>query len=182
MALDSSLVRVGVTGGIYAGLGSSPTLPEDATSSPGSGLIEVGYVAEDGVTQTINADTTDVKAWQNGDVVRKIQTSHDVTFAFSMLETNDTSLEVYYGQKPSASGGIEIRGDQLPRMPWVIDVIDGIHRIRLAIPDAQVTERGDVQYVGTDAILYPITLTAFPDSDGVKAHLYQAEAALPPGD
>lgn len=174
MALDSSLVRVAVTGGVYVSLDGTGSVPSSAVAAIPVDFDELGYVTDEGVTQTINADTEDIQAWQNGDIVRKIQTSHDVTFGLTLLETNPKTLEAYYGNYDN--GKIEVTGDQLPRLPWVIDVFDGDEKVRICIPDGQITERGDITYVSTGAITYPITITAYP-VNGVKAHLYAATAA-----
>lgn len=171
MPLDSSLVRVATTGRIYAGLTGDPALPTDATTAPGAGFTDLGYAGEDGVTQTISADTTQIRAWQNGDTVRTVQTTHDVTYQFTFLETNPAVLEAYYGNYNA--GTVEIRSDVLPRMPWVVDVVDGDELVRIAVPSAQITERGDITFTNGDAIAYPVTLTAYPVAE-VKAYLYVA--------
>jgi hypothetical protein len=171
MALDSTMVRVAVTGGVFVSLDGSGTVPTDATTSIPGSFDELGYLSEDGVTQTINADTSNIQAWQNADIVRKVQTSHDVTYKFTALELNPTSLEAYFGNYNA--GVVEITSDPLPTVPWVVDVFDGDELIRLAIPAGQVTERGDVQFVNNQAVTLPLTITAYP-VDGVKAYLYRA--------
>jgi hypothetical protein len=170
MALDSDLVRVAVTGGVYVDLTSAGTLPTTLLGTIPVEFDEVGYLNEDGITQSIAQDVTDIQAWQNGDIVRRVQTSHDVTYQFSMLETNPVVLETYYGNY--AAGVVEINGASLPRAQWVFDVFDGEAKIRLVIPKGQITERGDTQYVNGAALVYPVTITAYPDENGVKAYLY----------
>jgi hypothetical protein len=54
----------------------------------------------------------------------------------------------------------------------VFEILDGLRTGRVVLPDAQVTARGDVSYVDTDAVSYPVTLTAYPDANGVKAYIY----------
>lgn len=179
MPTTADNVRVAVTGSINKGPADT-TLPEDALEALDGGFVELGYASEDGVTQAIAEDRTDIIAWQNADVVRKVRTSHDVTYAFSMLETNLDTLETYYGDGSVsgtlADGVVEIKGDMDTRGAWVIHVIDGDQLIRIVIPDGQVTERGDVEYVSGNAIMYPVTITAYPDDDDVKAYMYLAEA------
>jgi hypothetical protein len=169
MATTADLVRVGVTGGVYTAP-EGTAIPTTVEGALDGAFAEVGYVSEDGLTQSIGADITDIKAWQNGDVVRKIQTSHDLTFAFTMIETSSVTLEAYYGNY--TAGTVEITGDQLPHGPWVLSVIDGDAVIRIVIPDGQVTERGDISYVNGDAVGYPVTISCFPDVSGVKAYMY----------
>lgn len=161
-------VRVGLTGTVaFAPLGT--TLPVDVDEVLAATFIDVGYVSEDGVTQSMATDLTDIKAW-GGDIVRTVQTSHDLTYALKLIETTEDTLILYYGDDG------EITGDDLPRQSWVLDVIDGSDVVRLCLPDAKIVERGDVVYSGADAIGYEVTLKCFPDSTGVKAYMYRTAA------
>ena len=165
----ASNVLVGVTGGAYVAP-EGTTLPTDATTALNAAFEEVGYISEEGVSQSISEDVTDLKAWQNGDVVRKIQTGHDLTYSFTMIETSDVTLATYYGNY--AAGTVEIDGTQLPHKSWVIEVADGDDDLRIVIPDGQITERGDLVFQNGDAVGYQITITCFPDDSGVKAYQY----------
>lgn len=168
-------VRVGVTGGIYVAPAAT-ALPTTPSAALDGAFTEVGYLNEDGVTESQGTETNDIRAWQNGDVVRKVQTSHDLTYAFTLLETNPTSLELFYGNYDDGGGAgpavVEITGEQPDHNSYVLQVIDGDDLIRIVIPDGQVTERGDVVYQNGDAITRPVTITCFPDADGVKAYQY----------
>lgn len=170
-------VRVAVTGSINYGPAGT-ALPTDATTALDAAFDEVGYANEDGVVQTINESRQNIKAWQNGDIVRKVRDEHDVMYAFTMLETNLTTLEIYYGDGSVtgtlADGVVEIKGDMDTRGEWVLHVIDGDELIRVVIPDGQVTERGEVSYVNANAVQYPVTITAYPDDTDVKAYMYLA--------
>lgn len=175
MANTAANVLVGkplATGGALTGP-LSATLPEDATTAP-TGFTAVGYISDDGVTQTIDTDTTDINAW-GGDVVRTIQTSHKLTYQLTLIETSAASLGVYYGAD-NVSGStaltVLIKGGDLPHGKWVLEVRDGDRRVRITIPDGQVTDRGDVVWKDDEAVAYEVTITCFPDADGVKAYLY----------
>jgi hypothetical protein len=158
-------VRVGVNGAVaFADLGT--TLPTTALEALGVAWTDVGYVSEDGVTQGLAADQEEIKAW-GGDVVRKVQTSHDLTYALKLIETTEATLTLYYGDPD------QITSDELPRRSWILDVLDGDQVVRICLPDAQITERGDVVYSGSEAVGYEVTLTAYPDDAGVKAYLYR---------
>jgi hypothetical protein len=163
---EAGNVVVGVSGAVaYADIGS--TVPTTISGTLDAAFDDVGYVGDGGVTQAMNADVTDIKAWQNGDVVRKVQTSHDLTYQFEMLETSDVTMEAYYGDQDA------ITGAQLAHKAWVLDVLDDDRNIRVVIPDGQVTERGDVVYNGSEAVRYPVTITAYPDGSGNKAYIYR---------
>lgn len=171
MATLAANVRVGVTGGAYHAPTAS-TLPTDATTARDVTFKDVGYISDDGVSQTINSDTTEIKAWQNGDTVRKIQTSHDVSFQFTMIETNAETLKIFYADPTATATAVKVKGDQSPHEAWVLEVLDGLQTIRIVLPDAQVTDRGDVVYKTDEAIGYEVTLTAYPDTTGTKAYIY----------
>ena len=171
MASDASKVRVGVTGAVHVG-DTDATLPTDATTAV-TGLGDVGYISEDGITETHDDETESIRAWQNGDEVRRVRTSHDVSWSFTFIETSATTMREFYGNHND--GTTEITGEALPHRSWVFDVIDGDHVLRVVIPDGQVTERGDITYAGSDPVGREVTVTAFPDSDGVKATIYMAE-------
>lgn len=179
MALISQNVRVAVTGGVYrADLGT--TLPTSALSALGGDFEDMGYISEEGVTQSIARDVTNIAAWQNGDVVRTVQTSHIVTYTFTLIESKDEVFRTIYGNFTDLGGGegvSEITGDILDSHAWVLNVIDGTNRIRLCIPDGQVTETGDITWTNGELIGYPVTVTTFPDGDGVKAYKYLATSA-----
>lgn len=170
-------VRVGLplaTGAVLAGPAGT-AIPVDATTTPNVALLATGYIGEDGVTQTISTDTTNIVAW-GGDTVRVIQTSHDVTFKLTFLETNVAVLKEVYGEDnvtdTTGEFAVLINSQPLPNRVYVLEIKDGDRRGRIAIPDGQITERGDVVYVHTDAVKYEVTITAYPDASGNKAYIY----------
>jgi hypothetical protein len=176
MADDATKVRVGFSGEVYYAA-TSATKPTNATTAVDAAFTAnlMGYLSEDGISTTINADVEDIKAWQNGDVVRKVQTSSDYTLQFTAIELNPNTLEAYFGNYTavdSTSGSAEITGEQLPHKSWIFDVVDGDARVRIVVPDGQITERGDIPVGGSAPISLPMTVTAFPDSSGVKAYIY----------
>ena len=168
------------TGGILAGpLGTA--VPTDATVSLNSALAPRGYVGEDGLSMTTNRSTEKIRAW-GGDAVRTVQTEHDVTFAWQFLETNEfTAAAVFHEDNvtatpASASAGtllaIKVDGKPLPTRAWVFDMVDGDAKIRVVVPNGQITEVGDTTFVHTNATGYEVTLEALPDEDGVKCYIY----------
>ena len=176
MALTASNVLVGVTGGVFfAPTGTA--LPTSPSASKNAAFLEVGYLTEDGITQSIGDTTTEIKAWQNADVVRRIQTDHSAQFKLVLMETNANTLAAYSGDNYSA-GVEQVKGGVMPRKAWILDVVDGSNLIRIVIPDGQITERGDIQYVNGDAITRPITIECYPDASGVKAYIYYTTSAV----
>lgn len=161
-------VLVGATGKVYGGP-TGTALPTTTAVALNSAFVDLGYVSDDGVTQTINAATSDIKAW-GGDTVRRVQTDHTLEYKFTFLETNPDVLTAFYTNYAAAVA--QIKAGQGVRQAWVLDVIDGSSKIRISIPDGQVTDRGDVVYKQDEAVKYEITITCYPDSASVKAYLY----------
>ena len=85
MATNSDNVLVGVTGAIYKAPAGT-TLPTSAYAALDVAFKELGFVTEEGVTEAQLTQVTNLRAWQNGTVVRKVQTEHDVTYQFTLME------------------------------------------------------------------------------------------------
>jgi hypothetical protein len=162
------------TGGVLIGdLGAEA--PEDARTALDSAFVAAGYVGEDGLTETTDRSTEKVKAW-GGDIVRVLQTDFSVTYSFTFIEThNSTVLETVYGDAnvttapATGSAGtlrtVKINADTLPHKSFVFDMRDGDSRIRIYVPDGQVTEVGEVTYSDGELIGYQVTVEAFRDSE-----------------
>lgn len=161
------------TGGVLIGpLGA--TAPTDATTAPDAAFVAAGYVGEDGLTEATERSTEKVKAW-GGDIVKVLQTDFSVTYVFTFIEThNSTVLETVYGDDnvtvtpggPSAGTlrTVKINADTLPHKSFLFDMRDGDSRIRIHVPDGQVTEVGEVTYSDSELIGYQVTVEAFRDS------------------
>lgn len=169
------------TGGILAAPSTTATLPTDTAATIPAPFVKGGYVGEDGLTMTVARTSEKIRAW-GGDAVRTVQTEHDVTFAWQFLETNEfTAAAVFHEDNvtatpASASAGtllaIKVDGKPLPPRAWVFDMVDGDAKIRVVVPNGQITEVGDTTFVHTNATGYEVTLEALPDEDGVKAFIY----------
>ncbi len=168
------------TGGIRSGpLGTA--LPTDTATALDAALVASGYVGEDGLSMTENRTTNKIRAW-GGDAVRTVQTEHDVTFSWTYLETNTEVLKDLHGDAnvtetaPTITLGtlrdVLIKGEALPVKARVFDMKDGDALCRVVVPNGQITEVGDVQFVHTDATGRQVTMEAFPDNNGVKAFIY----------
>ena len=167
------------TGGILAGpLGTA--VPTDASTPPDSALVARGYVGEDGLSMTTNRTTEKIRAW-GGDTVRVVQSEHDVTFSWSYLETTAlTAADVYGEDNVESDAGltsIKLNSDPLPHKTWVFEMKDGDKRVRVVVPDGQITEIGDTQFVHTAATSHQVTLEAFPDESGSKCYIYILDEA-----
>lgn len=166
-----------VGGAIYrAAVGS--TLPTTAKASLDAAFKSVGYISDQGVTNSNSMSTNNIKAW-GGDVVYSAETEKPDTFKFVMIETaNIEAMKAVYTDdnvSGTLEAGITIKANTKEQKysAWIIDMImkDSILK-RIVIPSAKVTAIDDINYKDDDAIGYGITLTAQPDADGNTHYEY----------
>ena len=174
MANDNTNVTVGkpkIAGAIY-NAPAGTTLPTDATTALAEAFTHLGYVSEDGVTNSNTASTNDIKAW-GGDVVLSPQSEKPDRFSFTLLEALKADvLKAVYGSD-NVSGtlteGITVRANSSEAVAsiWVIEMVmtNGALK-RIVIPNAKMTSIADISYKDNDPVGYNITLTAMPGSDG----------------
>ncbi|MEV7844088.1 hypothetical protein AB0O50_08885 [Streptomyces cyaneofuscatus] len=180
MPLSANAVRVAITGAAYVAPLNS-VKPVDATSAWPDTATDIGWISDDGITETNSADTTEIKGWQGGQTVRKVISSSEVSYKFTAIETSKTVLELYHkGSKVVTTNGKSVLSVKAPgpdRRQFGFDVIDGDSHIRIVIPDGEVTETGDITYKGDEAISYELTITAYPGADGTVAFKYSDDPA-----
>ena len=166
MALDSTKVRVAVSGEVLMGL-TSATAPT-GTGGATTGFTGLGYVSEDGVTETRDRSSDTIKAWQNAATVRTVVTDANLTYSFTLIETKKETVELYYGttvtQAASEGNFVIVPASTGGRRSFIIDVVDGSELIRTYIPSGEVTEVGDKVYASGEPIGYEVTITAYADT------------------
>ncbi|WP_455713714.1 phage tail tube protein [Streptomyces xanthochromogenes] len=180
MSLNANAVRVAITGAAYVAPPKSK-LPTDATSPWDAAFTDIGWISDDGITESNSSDTSEIKGWQGGQTVRKVVSSSEMTFQFTAIETSKTVLELYHkGSKVVTTTGKSVLAVKAPgpdRRSFGFDVIDGNSHIRIVIPDGEVTETGDITYKGDEAVGYELTVTAYPAADGTVAIKYSDDPA-----
>lgn len=171
MSLLPAAVRVGITGEVnVAPVGTAA--PTNSTSALNASFVGLGYVSEDGVTESWDDSVDTIKAWQNNQVVRAVTTDSVATFQFVLIETKGKTQELYYKGSTIAVVGagqwkIDVKGAQSDPRAWVIDVLDGTKHYRIYIATGEVTERGAIVYSNGEPIGFDVTVTAYADANGV---------------
>lgn len=186
MALNSANVLVALTGAVYVAPVAT-TLPTTTAATWDTAFVDLGYLSEDGITEAHDDETAEIKAWQNGDVVRSMITGSSATYSFTLIETTAAGLSLYY--KGSTLTGeddgpatIAIKTPVAERHAFGFDVIDGLNIVRWTIAEGEVSERGDITYKNDEAVAYELTVTAYPGSDGVHTtKIISALDGLPEG-
>ncbi len=155
------------------------TLPTDAYSPLDPAFKCVGYLSEDGIKNTITR-TSEPKNAFGGVTVANSQTEYQESTTYTMIETNETSMKIVYGDdhvELDATSGLHIlhSAEELPEKSYVFETLLGTSRIkRTAVERASVSEVGEIAEDGTNLMGYPITLSRLPGTDGMYAHDYIA--------
>lgn len=176
-ATNVSTGKPNVSGAVYrAPLGT--TLPTTATGSLNSAFKHLGYVSEDGIVNANGPETDSIKAW-GGDTVLGLQTEKPDTWKLTLIEIlNKDVLEAVY-TSANVSGTLEsglaitANSKEMEEACWVFDMIlrGNVYK-RIVLPDAKISELGDITYKDDEAIGYETTLMAMPDSSGNTHYEY----------
>lgn len=180
MANDALKVTVGkpkVGGSIFrAPIGTA--LPTAADAALNEAFKCLGYVSEDGVVNSNTAESDDIVAW-GGNTVLNIQTSKPDTWKFTLIEAmNEEVLKTVYGDDNvtgTLAEGLTITANAAPleAAAYVIDMIyNNDHVKRVVLPNAKVTEVGDITYADGSAVGYETTLTCMPDASDNSHYEY----------
>lgn len=166
-----------VGGSIYsAPIGTA--LPTDATTALNTAFKCLGYVSDDGVQNSDDRKTTDIKSW-GGDIVNSVQTEKTDTFKYTLIEAlNVDVLKEIYGDSNVTGDldtGITVKSNSTELGEHVI-VIEMVLRNnvlkRIVLPSAKVTDVGEIKYKDGDNVGYETTVTCFPDDNSNTHYEY----------
>jgi hypothetical protein len=185
MALNSANVLVALTGAVYVAP-LATALPTTTSAAWNAAFVDLGYLSEDGIVEAHDDQSSEVKAWQNGDTVREMITGSKATYTFTLIETTAAGLALYYkGSTITGTGAgpatVAVKNPTAERKAFGFDVVDGLNIVRWTIATGEVSDRGDITYKNDEAVGYELTITAFPASNGVHTtKIISALAGLPP--
>lgn len=162
-----------VAGAIYVETSSSATLPTDAATEL-TGFTSLGFVSEDGLTNSNTYDSDTVKEW-GGATVLTLENNFVDTFTFTLIEAlNVDVLKEVFGDDNvtgTLAAGITINATPTARnaKKWVIDMVMRNNVLkRITIPVGTISAIADISYKNDEAVGYEVTITCM--SDGTATH------------
>lgn len=172
-------------GGMWWAKVGEVTVPTDATTTLDTKFKNGGYLSDDGVTNSVETDSTDINAF-GGDRVLTVNTSRSESFQFGMIETTEDTLALVYGPDNVIVAGedeaktitVKHNGKPFPEIVMVFEfAMTGDRVKRIVVPVGKMGELDDVEYTDEDAITYTPTINAMPDAQGNTAYEYIAKVA-----
>lgn len=159
-------------------------LPTDASTALAAAYQDMGYASDDGVVNSNEADTNEIKSW-GGKTVLVVNTGNSDKFKITLIESSNINvLRSVFGAEnvtldaQSGAMAINVAGLCSEEAVWVIDVqMNASWMKRIVIPCGMLAELGDVTYKDDEAIAYEITLNALPDGSGNTHYEYMAQAS-----
>lgn len=162
-------------------------LPTDATTALDQAFKCLGYISEDGITNATERESEEIRAW-GGDVVLRPQTGFADSFSMKLIEAlNVEVLKTVRGDEnvtgTSLDTGISVKvnsKEDTPHVYVIEQIFNGNVAARTVIPNATITEIGEVTFADGEAVGYEVTLGCMPDENGDTHHEYYKKAASSP--
>lgn len=172
-----SAAKPAVAGAIFVAPKGS-TLPTTADGALDVAFKALGYVSEDGVVNANSPTVETIKAW-GGDTVLTTTSEKPDTFQYTLLEVLNLEVLKYVYGDSNVSGtlqtGISINANNKVQAEYAI-VIDMIMRggvlHRIVIPDAAITEVGEITYKDDETVGYDTTVACMPDENANTHYEY----------
>lgn len=180
---DSTMVSLGKfkVGGYAYWAPSGTALPTDSSTPLAAAFKLLGYLSEDGLTNTTDTDTTEIKD-ANGTTVMKVITSYAESYQFALLEVlrvEAAKMRYNTGAVTGTDKSMTIK-HQMPSDEDFVLVFEiamsGDVKDRLVIGNGTRAEFGDRQVHAGDAQVYDVTVSANDMGNGVTAIEYIGRA------
>lgn len=155
------------------------TAPTDASSELAAAFKELGFVSDDGVSNSNSGDSTDVYAW-GGTPVLTTQAEKTDEWKLTLIESlNAEVLKTVYGDGnvtvDTTGKKITVKAGaaQLASSVYVIDMLlKGGALKRVVIPVGSLSDVGEIVYKDDEPIGYEITIKGADDGTGYTHYEY----------
>jgi hypothetical protein len=150
MAIDTTEIRVGVTGTVYVAP-TGTTLPVEPTEALNVAFVELGSINEDGLSLAPERSIEKIRAWQSRKPVRTMITEDDLSISFALQQWNLTNVKLMFGGGTrSATVGLDSKfvppsAGEVDTRAFIFDWVDDDITYRLVVPQGLVTEVEEIE-------------------------------------
>lgn len=151
------------------------TMPTDAKSELASAWDDSGYISEDGISVTVTRSTTPIRDWSKN-AVRNLLTEYAGSISLAFLQVDEFAAERMFGASnvtvtaATSSAGEQIKisiGAELPPIEaWCFSMKDGNARIRVLVPQGQITDVNQIDFKPDAGNVIGGTLATYDDGTG----------------
>lgn len=143
-------------------------VPTTTLEEPPEQFGEVGWLSEEGITESPNETSETFRAYQGAKVVRRKITASDTTFSFQAIEENAVVHGLKYrGAESETTGGVTVTtvADQTraDTRSWIFDMLDGDVWKRYIVPAGDYTRTGTVAHQNASLTTYEFEVTPIGD-------------------
>lgn len=172
-------VMLGVGGFAYvAPVGTAA--PVDPFADWGAGWVNLADVDENGLTEALGEDRTQVMKWGSNTPARSQVKSRVTTYKVVLINITATGLGLYYSvpladMTSSGSGGTQFLAFSDPattdsyEVALGLDVLDGDRHLRFAAARVEVTTKGDLTYKADTPVGFDLTFTVLTAPGGAAS-------------
>lgn len=166
----------GVRGGYIFVAPTGTALPTDFKTKLNASFKNLGYISEDGYTESVETDSEEKKDL-NGDLIDTVQTSRVESGQFTLAEIKAMTLKIMYGDSnvTDANGVITVKhnGDDATTWSVVLDlVLKNNRRWRKVVPMAQASELDDLTISVSELASRAVTMKYLADAAGNTCYDY----------
>lgn len=169
---NANEVPVGSSGQVYvAAVGTTaPTAYNSALAA--ATWTGLGFLTEDGFTKSGDIETSEIKAWQSFNPIRREVVGRNDRFAFALMQWNENTLPIAFGggAVAAASAGYKYTppqdSDALTEKALVIDANDGSEVYRFYAPRVTIVEGVETNFKRGEAAILPIVFETLEPATG----------------
>lgn len=176
----------GVQGGyLFRAATSVNDKPSSYNWTPGGNWECLGYISEDGLTESVSADSTTSLRDINLDLVDEVAGTFTETVSFTLMEIAANPLKVIYGSQNVTDQGGNLtvdhnwaKAEETYQYAFLLLLKNDRKWVKY-IPEAKVTSRGDFTGNKTTAAQREVTLTYLTDANGSGCKDFYASTETP---
>lgn len=174
----------GVKGGYIFAAPVGTELPTDVKTERNEAFKVLGFISEDGYTETIESDSEDLVD-MNGDLMDSPMTSRVESAQFTLAEIKASTLKLMYGEGnvTDENGVITVKhnSDSSSTVALILELIlKNGRRWRKVIPQAQSSELDDLTIAVGELCARAITVKYLTDDEGNTCYDYYESTETDP--